>query len=345
MLYKKEDEFAKVFKEESPHGLYLFYGNEEYLVDAWRVRIEGRFQGKGDFNLLRQNGRSLDMDMLLEAVETLPMLMNNDKGGGKCVVVSDLDPGKLSANDMAALESLLPDLPPDCTLVITGKSAFDLKNANAKKIIKLAQTHGSAVELSVRGQAGLVSFLKSRAKGNGSVLSTNLANMIISRCGTDMNMLNREIDKICAYAGYSEIGESHIMAVATPLTEVKVFDLGKAILSGRAQTAMEILDDLFYLREQPIAILGALVMPYVDMYRARVARDKGIGQAEVVEKFGYKGREFRVRNAFQTRLSTKTLRECLYALYECDTKMKSTGIDSKVLLEQTVVRLLMLGSS
>jgi DNA polymerase-3 subunit delta len=126
----------------------------------------------------------------------------------------------------------------------------------------------------------------------------------------------------------------------TPKTEARVYDLGKMILAGNPQRAMEILHDLFYLREAPIAVLAALITGYVDLYRARAAKDTGVSAPEVVSRFGYKGREFRVNNAFGARISLPALRRSLQLLAECDRAMKSSGADDQVLLERTVVALI-----
>lgn len=342
MIYKNEDEFSRAYKAGETGNLFLLYGAEEYLVDAWKSRIIKPFSGSGAFNLQRLEGRGLDCDSLYDAVEALPLLSMSDQ---KCVVVEDLEVSKMPAAQLDKLLDILSDLPPGCVLVITGKSAFDPKSANGKKVVSQAGKSGSVAELGARGQAGLTAFLRGIAKRNGTELSADLAHRILAACGNDMNTLRCEMEKICAYTGYSgAIAREHVEAVTTPHTEARVFDLGKAILAGNAKRAMEILAGLLELREQPIAILSTLILSYVDLYRARVARDSGSSQAEMTERFGYKGREFRVRSAWGGRLSPAALRSALEALYDCDRKMKSTGIDDKVLLEQTVIRLFRAGA-
>ena len=259
--------------------------------------------------------------------------------GEKCVVLDDLEPSKLPAGDMDKLLEIAGDVPEDCVLLITGKGGFDAKSAAAKKLIKLCGEKGTAAELGARGTQGLISFLKSAAKKQGAELSTDLARYILQICETDMATLNGEVAKICAFAGGEPLAKHHVDAVAVPRTEARVFDLSKAILAGNPQRAMEILRDLFYLREQPIAILSVLGMSYADLYRARVGKDGGKSPADVVAAFGYKGREFRVNNAWNSRLSAGTLRKSLMALLDCDRRMKSTPTDPKILLEQTVIRL------
>jgi DNA polymerase-3 subunit delta len=333
MHYKNEETFRAAFRAEGAHGAYLLYGSEEYLIDAWKGRITKAFADAGAFNLQKLDGRSLSGDALYDAIEALPLM-----AAQKCVVVEDLDLSKLPPKELEKVLDAVADPPPDCLLVMTGKAAFDPKSATAKKLLKLIGEKGVVVELGSRGAAGLLPFLKAEAKRNGCELSTELARRIIELCGTDMNTLHQEMAKICANAGYGSITAAHIHAVATPRIEARVFDLSKAILAGQPRRAMSLLADLFELREAPIAILSTLIMSYVDQYRARIARDSGVSQKGMAERFGYKS-EYRVRNAYGSRLSAAALRQALEALYDCDLRMKSTGIDDKVLLEQTVVRL------
>lgn len=341
MLYKNEDSFSKAFKTADPCGLYLLYGSENYLIDAWAARIVKKVCGEPDaFNFQKLDGRKPDLDLLIDATEAMPLMASSNRcGGSKCVLLDDIDAAKLNAEQMKKLGGLFADLNPACVLVVTAKPpVFDSTAANAKKLIKLAETHGAAAELGSRGAAGLTAFIKSEAKKNGCEASADVCRYILQTCENDMLTLKSETAKICAYSGGGELARPHVDAVATPKIEARVFDLSKAILAGNAQHAMEILSNLFYLREQPVAILAALTMAYVDLYRARIARDEGKNAADVMKMFGYKS-EYRVRNAFSGKLTAKRLRECLVYLYECDLKMKSTGIDDKILLEQTVTQL------
>lgn len=318
-----------------PQGLYLLYGSESYLIDTWRKKLVGQFGGDfSPFNMQRLDGRKLDCDALFDAVETLPLLAQE-----KCVLLEDLDTKGL-AGELDKLTEILSDLPPACVLIITGKPvAFDSKSASGKKLVKLCDEAGTAVALDARGAAGMVSFLRGAAKKQGCELSAELARYMLQTCESGMASLSGEIAKVCAYAGGGAITRQQIDAVVIPRTEARVFDLSSAILAGNPQRAMELLRDLFYLREKPVAILSALVASYVDLYRARVAKDSGKTQADVLAVFNYKGREFRVNKAWNSRLSAPVLRDSLKALLDCERQVKSTSVDGKILLEQVVVRL------
>lgn len=335
MLYKNEESFSKAFKQAAPQGLYFLFGSENFLIDAWAKKIIAAVCGDASaFNFQRLDGKRLDIQLLFDATEAMPLMASE-----KCVLLDDLD-AKINAEQQKGLEELFADLNPACVLIVTAKSpAFDPKSAGGKKLIKLAEAGGNAVELGARNAAGLQAFVKSLAKKSGCEASPDVCRYILQICENDMNTLSAEVAKICAYAGGGELSRQHVDAVAVPKIEARVFDLSKSILSGNSRRAMEILANLFYLRESPVAILSVLTMSYADMYRARVARSEGRSAAEVAKLFGYKS-EYRVQNAFSGKLSADSLRKCLEYLYDCDIKMKSTGLDDKILLEKAVMELL-----
>lgn len=334
MLYKTEESFSKAFKQDKPHGLYFLFGSEDYLIDIWAKKIIAAVCGDASaFNFQKLDGRKLDIDTLFDAAEAMPLMASE-----KCVLLDDFD-SKINAEQQRGLEELFSDLNPACVLIVTAKSAFDAKSAGAKKLVKLAEAHGIAVELGTRSAAGLQAFIKSLAKKSGCEAPPDVCRYILDTCENDMRSLSAEVAKICAYAGGGELARTHVDAVATPKIEARVFDLSKCILTGNSQRAMEILSNLFYLRESPVAVLSVLTMAYADQYRARIARDEGVSAQKVTELFGYKS-GFRVQTAFAGRLSAESLRKCLDCLYDCDLKMKSTSLDDKILLEKAVIQLL-----
>ena len=59
------------------------------------------------------------------------------------------------------------------------------------------------------------------------------------------------------------------------------------------------LDALFYQREEPVAIVGALATSYVDMVRVRAALEHGGSYGDAAQYGDYKGKDFRLKKAQQ----------------------------------------------
>ena len=80
------------------------------------------------------------------------------------------------------------------------------------------------------------------------------------------------------------------------------------------------------------------------MYRAKCAVQANISDNNVSSTFGYRGREFVIRNAKRdsSRISINALRNALSILAEADEKLKSTAVSKAVILEETVAKLLII---
>lgn len=347
MIYKAEADFAAKLKNYAPHNVYFLYGEQNYLKKMYVKKIIDKTVDKtfADFNLNRFDGTSAGMDEISDAVEALPMMAQC-----KCVVVNDLDVGKLSATENNKLKELLSS-PPETTVLVftTTDVTVDLKkSAKWKAFIKLVDAVGDVVELGNRSSGDNNRFLKAIAEKNGCTLSTDNAYYLVERCGADMQVLKNEMNKLCAYKSTGEITKADIDLCAIPQLDASVFDLSKLIIKGDYQGTMQNLGELLYMREEPVMILGALSASFIDLYRARVARENSKTAADLSRIFStYKGKDWRVRNAMRDcdRFSKTQLGSILALLAKADFKLKSSKTDHVVLLQETITRIFAVGNA
>ena len=195
-----------------------------------------------------------------------------------------------------------------------------------------------------RTTSDIVRLLSGGAARRGCSLSSDNARLMIERCGSDLNLLLNELDKLCALAEEGEITREHIEAAGLKNLEASVFDLAKAIQQGNYEKSYSIVDRLMSQREEPVSILAVLTSAYADLYRAKVAAAAGVPADTLTADFAYRGKEFRLRNAARdcARMPLPVLRECLEVLAEADTKLKSSRTDKRVVLEETAAVLIVL---
>ena len=130
------------------------------------------------------------------------------------------------------------------------------------------------------------------------------------------------------------------------LTEIKIFELSKNLVSGNSDKAYAILDSLIKQREEPISILATIITAYVDMYREKVAVSGGHRAEEMAQVFNYGKSDFRLKNGAKnaSKLSVSALRDSLEVLAQADEKLKSTTIDGRLILEETIIKLFLLAN-
>lgn len=339
-----ENELKAQIKERSFSNLYFLYGDEKYLIKHYTNILLKKIVPSdfADFNLHTYDGKNLNYDELYSAVEALPMF-----SGYSCIHIKDLPADSLNADATDKLTALISDIP-DTTVILISNTTLDvnMKSAKGKKMLALFEKYGSAVCFNHAGIQQLVKLIDKGAKDRNCVFGYSEANYLISLVGDDMTVILNELEKICAYKKEGAITKSDIDAVVVKNMQARAFDLAKALTSNNCDMAMSILDTLLYMREEPINILGAIITPYVDMYRAKVYTSGGVRAEDAAKDFNYRNKEFRLTNGARTasKYSVDQLRQFLDVLYEADTMLKSTSVDGRIVLEQTITKLLLVSN-
>ncbi len=325
----------------SPVGVYLVYGEESYLKKIYVDKIVSKTVDSSfaDFNFHTFDGKECSLSDVYESAQAVPMMAES-----KCVLVKDFPLDTLDDNGFEQLEMIIKDNPDDCALVFS-VIAYEPKGAKWNKTVKLFDKYGFAVKLDKKTAPELCKMLESGAKKRGKPFAKGVAAYLISCVGSDLNTLLNETEKVCAYASGEEVVKSDIDAVCIKSLDAKVFDMIKDLTAGRFDSAFKKLSLLFEQREDEFQILGALIAQYSDIYRAKAAVKSG-GRAEAVAKYyNYAGKEFRLTNAARngSSLSFEDIGECIDILSWADTTLKSSALDKRLVLEQTVVKLARVG--
>lgn len=336
-----EKELKLQIKNKEFSNAYFIYGEESYLKEFYVNKLKESVvePAFADFNFHQYNGKDTSLDDILKDAEMLPMMSSY-----VFILVSDYPFGD-SKNDCETIKEFLTDLPETTVLVFYFNNVtVDLKkNAKWKAIESAFAKYGSSVNLEKRSEGDLVKLLVSGCKKRGAVLTPDNARYLISISGSDIKTLLNETEKLSSYVNGGEITKDIINKLAVKCLQARVYDLSKAIVKGDYNTAYSMLDTLFAMKEDSISILSVISGCYVDMYRAKCAKIAGEPVEDVGNYYNYKGREFALRNAMRdcTALSVDQLRKSLDVLMQADNALKSTGADKRLVLEETLVKLLL----
>jgi DNA polymerase-3 subunit delta len=335
-----ETELRKQIEKSNFAKLYFLYGEEKYMVGyfAGKIAEKAGSQGLRDFNLQKLSGDA-GIDQIAAAVESLPVMAQR-----KCVAVADLDINALHGAEPSKLQEMIEGLPDTCVLVIYLVSLdFDeRRDRKWKKFIAEAGRAGVVVEFRRRTEQQLEKLVCSGASRRGCEISRANAGRMIKSCGTDMQTVQNEMEKLCAYTGSGEITAETADMLTTKNLEARVFDLSKATMAGDGDRAYNILDQLLYQHEEPVAVLSVLSGAYLDMYRVRISIQSGFSAMEPAKYFDYAHKEFRLTNAerIAKRYSDQMLRESLAALLKADIALKSAHGDRRIILEKLIAQLI-----
>lgn len=320
-------------------NVFILLGEDGYLKKLYVDKISKPVALADDiFNYQRFEADS-SLQEVYDAVQQFPMM--NDK---KVVILRDFDFSACASDDFNKLTTLICDVP-ETTVFILWFDALEFelkKNLKLDKIIKACDTaKGIAVNLSHRKGPELEKMLVDGALKRGCKMENSAAKFLIENSGDDINTLHNELEKLCAYVAGGVITKEIVSLVSARTVESDIYALADKILKCELQSAFAILDDLFFMRVEPIIILSTISSVYVDMHRLLAARGKNLPNEKIVEDFAYGNRAFLLKNAAFNlkRFDFNKLQLSFNALVNADNMLKSFNGDNRVVLEKLVVQL------
>lgn len=348
MALFNEESLKKQLKSAEFARVYLIYGNEGYLKQHYANLICEKTVSKDfeDFNLKKLDGKETSLNEIYDCISSFPMMSDYS-----CTLVKDYPLtefiGERSKVDNEFL-SVITDIPETSVLVFWMDTIdVDEKASKWAKVIKLLDEAGVCAKIDKRTRSALEKLLISSASKKGCNLSRDCAAYIINLVGEDMATLQNELNKVCAFTGSGDITKQAVDETVIVSVEAKIFQLSRMITKGEADKAFENLQNLFKLREEPVVILSVLSKSFVDMYRVKAAKEAGVSYKSLADDFAgniYKTKMFTLDNAASdgSSYSMAQLKNALEILSDADRRLKSTGEDSKIVLEEVILRLLRL---
>lgn len=336
MPYLQDEDLFRQLKDNNIANMYFLYGQENYFIFQAVSHIKKRvvnesFEG---FNLNYIDGEKIDLSKFEDMTDLLPMMADK-----RLIIIKDLDLDKFSKNDSKKFLEIVNNISETTVLLVYQ----DLISVNLKKSYKykkfadIIAKNGVVCDFALKDKQTLKRKLCQRARKSYIQLDMETADILVERCSSSYMVLVNELDKLINYVGEGEITKKHIDECSIKSIDSSVFNLAKAILSNNYDKAYSLLDELLYLRQEPVAILSALSLVFADIYRAKCGVIASKSAQDIVTDFKYKrNRQFAVKNAIRDvkRFSASHIRYCIGVLYNADIQLKSSKLDNRLILEQ-----------
>lgn len=323
-------------KNKTPGPLYFFYGEENYLRSYYLGMLRKQLVAgpAEEFNFHRFTSENMSLDAFQDAVEMLPMMAERTM-----IQVDDYDLFKGNEADRDRMVSILSDLPDYCCVVFCYDTVEFKPDKRMKKLYEAMAARGIFVEFRKQEGRELMSWVRRHFLRQKKDIDDKLCQYLIYITGGTMTALASEIEKICTYAEGNAIQRSDIDAVVEPVLDAVVFDITDAISAGDYGKALETLQTLMKMQEEPIPVLGAIGAQMRRLRCAKVLGANGRGSDSLMKLCAIGDYPARKTMAAAGRVSVEFCDRAVLLCTETDYRMKTSYDDPQRLLELLLLRL------
>lgn len=327
----KYNELISNLKQRKVLPLYLFFGEEEFLIrEALDLIVETVVDpGARDFNFNALYCRDTPAADIVNLAQTLPFMAEK-----RLVIAREID-----ALKAADLEELLPYLndpsPSTCLVLVSNQARYDKKS-----VLSAVESRGGVVRFYPLLDRELVAWINGWAKARGLSLQNDAAHYLWQTIGNDLQSLGNELQKVEIFArGKKALTVDDMKTVVGDFREYSSFDLAAALGQKNRDRALLILSRLLQEGEQPVGLLGAIAWNFRRLLQAKSMEGAGLGPDEIVKKLRiifHQAGQFKEQ---MRRYRQDELRDALGVLLAADRALKSSGLNGKLVLERMILRL------
>ena len=317
-------ELENSFRQKQFSPLYLFYGEEDLLIDQAVDLLIAQVldESAKSFNLDIVSDENADAKDIVSFVSAFPMMSDH-----RVVVVRNLD-------KFADKELLLPIIE---NPVVSTVAVFVAAKADYRlKVFKALQTNGVVVEFKQLYENEIPGWISKRIDKLGRTVTAEACVLIQSHVGRSLREIQNEIDKLLTYIGEKQTIEAEdVTAVVGMSRRYNIFELQKTIGSRDLARSLDILEHILNAGESPVGIIVMLTKYFQKLWMIWDLIERKISREDLIKalhlsprQMAFLDEEIRIARSFPG----KAIERCFAALIESDEKLKSSDMDEKLLM-------------
>ncbi len=308
-------------------NVYLLYGTEDYLKQQYKRKLKQALSKPDDtMNVTCREGAHINPLELIDLAETMPFFADY-----RLIVVEDSGFFESSCDELA---SYLPELP-SSTVMLFVESKIDKRS----KMYKAASKSGSAIEFGEQKEPLLTRWILGRMKKENKKITQSVLQLFLSKTGTDMNIIDKELEKLLCYTLHKEVIEAaDVEAICTEQVSNRIFDMVNAIGKRDQKQALSLYYDLLSLKEPPMRILYLISRQFRILLDLKSMNQKGLDAKTMASKASIP--PFAVRRSLDqaASFSEKELRQALNDGAELETAIKTGKMTDQIAAELLIIR-------
>jgi DNA polymerase-3 subunit delta len=311
--------------------LYLFYGEEEFLMQRALKRLEAALKDQTGERPLKvvKEAQEVELSEFLALSRVAPLW-----GPGQLLVLRRVETGP--AGQLKAVSDYL-DHPAPRAWVVLMAEGLKARDLGKNPVWSRLQGEEAALGFFRLREEELYRWLAQESQALGKTLTLAAAQRLVEIVGQNLWELTQELEKLALFAGEERTLTPALVAqLASHSRTYSIFALVDALGEAGAHKRLSALDHLLDLGEHPARIVAMLARQLRLLIRLKeypgaspeLARQLNLPQA-VVKKLSQQA----------ARFSEAALRNHLFRLHQTDLHLKTSAGNPRLWLEWTLLHL------
>lgn len=307
--------------------VYLLFGEENYLKKQYKDRLTKALLSDGDtMNYAYYEGKGIDVQEIIDLAETMPFFSER-----RVIVIENSGFFKNATPELAEYMKNIPET----TYFIFVETELDKRG----KLFKAVKDKGRVVELAKQDEKTLVRWIYGNVKKEGKQIAESTIRYLLSKCGTDMENLQKEMEKLFCYTLDKEVIELRdVDEICTTQITNEIFDMVNAVAEKKQKRALDRYYDLLALKEPAMRILYLLSRQFRLLMEVKEMTGQGYDKKEIASKAGL--HPFAVGKYIEQsrRFSQKELRSILEESVDIEERVKTGRLGDVLAVELFIVK-------
>lgn len=255
--------------------IYLLYGEEAYLKKQYRDKLRNALISPDDtMNYAYYEGKGVNVKEVIDLAETLPFFAER-----RLIVLENTGFFKNASPELADYVKEMPE----STAMIFVEEEVDKRG----KLYKAVQSKGRAVELGRQDESSLVRWIGANIKKEGKKVTEQTVRYFLSKVGTDMENIQKELEKLFCYTLDKEIITTEdVEEICTTQITNQIFAMVDSVANKQQRKALDYYYDLIALKEPPMRILFLLVRQFKLLLEVKELDKRGYAKKDIATMVG-----------------------------------------------------------
>ena len=307
--------------------IYLLYGEEAYLKKQYRDKLSKAMMPDNEtINYSYYEGKGIVVTQLIDLAETMPFFADK-----RLIVVENSGFFKNASPELADYLKNMPDT----VYFLFVENEVDKRG----KMYKAVKDKGRIVEMGRQDEKTLLYWIASNMKKEGKQIKESTARYFVSKTGTDMENLEKEMEKLFSYTlGRNEITVQDVDAICTTQITNKIFEMVESVATKQQKKALDYYYDLLALKEPPMRILYLLTRQFKLLLEVKELVKVGCDKSQIAKTVGLHpfvaGKYIQQCRAF----SSEELRMIMEDAAETEELVKTGRLNDRMSVELFIVK-------